>query len=143
MPKTWPELIDALDFRYLLAFMYVGYMDEQRLAAAVDWAAGEHIAAQWHLIVAVAWGADAIDKLCGHGIWGDYNYLVPEMFHRCDPTEQAEFDMSALLSAMLTADPDEIQQFVGITDAYMQSIWNRPYSREFFAALGRGFMEWP
>lgn len=52
-------------------------------------------------------------------------------------------DMSAILSAMLTADPDEIQQFIGITDAFMQSIWNRPYNREFFAALGRGFMEWP
>jgi len=55
----------------------------------------------------------------------------------------AEVTMSAVLSAMLTADPDEVQQFVGITDAFMQSIWNRPYNREFYAALGRGFMEWP
>lgn len=55
----------------------------------------------------------------------------------------AEVTMSAVLSALLVADPDEVKQFVGITDAFKQSIWDKPYNREFYAALGRGFMEWP
>ncbi|GAH29755.1 unnamed protein product, partial [marine sediment metagenome] len=35
------------------------------------------------------------------------------------------------------------EYFVGLVDAYRQSIWNRPFNKDFFAALARGFMEWP
>ena len=53
-----------------------------------------------------------------------------------------EVDMSAILTAMLAATPDEIEQFVGIVDAFRVSIWNRPYNEEFYAALARGFSQW-
>ncbi|GAI59416.1 unnamed protein product, partial [marine sediment metagenome] len=33
--------------------------------------------------------------------------------------------------------------FVGLVDAYRTSVWNREFNEEYFAALARGFMEWP
>jgi len=54
-----------------------------------------------------------------------------------------EFDMDTLLSTMLQAEPDQVQYFVGLVDAYRQSIWNQPFNEEFFAALARGFEQWP
>ena len=60
-------------------------------------------------------------------------------------TEAPEFTltMEAILNTMLTADPYQVEYFVGLVDAYRQSIWNKPFNSEFFAALARGFMEWP
>lgn len=54
-----------------------------------------------------------------------------------------ELTMDAILSTMLSADPTQVEYFVGLVDAYRQSIWNRPFDKDFFAALARGFMEWP
>jgi len=53
-----------------------------------------------------------------------------------------EVDMPSILTAMLAATPEEIQQFIGIVDAFRVSIWNRPYNEEFYAALARGFAQW-
>lgn len=58
------------------------------------------------------------------------------------PDAAAEVTMSSLLTAMLSADPYQIMYFVGLVDAYRQSIWNRPFNKEFYAALARGFMQW-
>lgn len=55
----------------------------------------------------------------------------------------AEVDMSAIILAMLSANPEQVEYFVGLVDAYRQSIWNRPFDKEFFATLARGFMLWP
>lgn len=49
-------------------------------------------------------------------------------------------DMSAILNAMLAAEPDEVNYFIGLVDAYRQSIWVKPFNQEYFAALARGFM---
>ncbi|GAH51263.1 unnamed protein product, partial [marine sediment metagenome] len=54
-----------------------------------------------------------------------------------------DFNMDALLSVMLSADPEQVEYFVGLVDAYRQSIWNRPFNKDFYAALARGFMLWP
>jgi len=53
-----------------------------------------------------------------------------------------EVNMAAILTAMLAATPEEIQQFIGIVDAFRVSIWNRPYNEDFYAALARGFTQW-
>jgi len=50
--------------------------------------------------------------------------------------------MGGLLSLMLSAEPSEILYFIGIVDAYRQSVWNQPFNQEFYAALARGFMQW-
>lgn len=53
--------------------------------------------------------------------------------------EAPEFDMDTLLSTMVSADNDQLKYFIGIVDAYRQSIWNKPFNAEFFAAIARGF----
>ncbi|MBA7618123.1 hypothetical protein ES703_25444 [subsurface metagenome] len=52
-------------------------------------------------------------------------------------------EMEDIIDAMSAASPVEITYFVGIEDAFRQSIWNQPYEHEFFAALGRAFTRWP
>ncbi len=58
------------------------------------------------------------------------------------PSEAGAIDMSAIINAMLLANPDEVTYFIGLTDAFRKSIWNRPYNRDFYAALARGFEQW-
>ena len=53
--------------------------------------------------------------------------------------EVEEFEMEMLLSAMVTATPYELKYFIGLVDAYRQSVWNKPFNQEFFAALARSF----
>jgi len=47
--------------------------------------------------------------------------------------------MSAILSAMISADEEEYQYFIGIVDAYRVALWNNPFNAEFYAAIARGF----
>lgn len=54
-----------------------------------------------------------------------------------------ELTMDALIITMLSANPEQVDYFVGLVDAYRQSIWNKPFNKSFYAALARGFMEWP
>lgn len=53
-----------------------------------------------------------------------------------------DIDMQDIINAMLVANPDQVKFFIGIVDAYKQSVWNQPFDKELFAALGRGFMQW-
>jgi len=53
-----------------------------------------------------------------------------------------EVTMDTILSLMVGASPDQLEYFIGLVDAYRQSLWNRPFNAEFFAALARGFAEW-
>jgi hypothetical protein len=48
-------------------------------------------------------------------------------------------DMDAILSAMITADYDQLQKFIGIEDAYRSAIWDQPFNAQFYAALAQGF----
>jgi len=52
-------------------------------------------------------------------------------------------DMDAILNAMLVAKFDQLQKFIGIEQAYMAAIWNAPFNADFYAALARGFRQWP
>jgi hypothetical protein len=64
---------------------------------------------------------------------------VPYLFQNC---LGGEFDMDILLSAMITATPEQLKKFIGLVDAYRQSLWNQEFDSEFFAALARGFEQW-
>ena len=55
----------------------------------------------------------------------------------------AEVTMDAILNAMLGAEFDDLQKFIGIVDAYRVAIWNAPFNAEFYASLARGFIKWP
>ncbi|GAI56337.1 unnamed protein product [marine sediment metagenome] len=63
------------------------------------------------------------------------NYI--DAFAPADP-----FTMDALINTMLEATPEQVTYFVGLVDAYRQSIWTQPFNHEFFAALARGFETW-
>ena len=68
---------------------------------------------------------------------------LPYYLTNCITAEAPELTMGDILSTMLSAAPDEVEYFVGLVDAYRQSIWNKPFNQEFFAALARGFEQWP
>lgn len=77
--------------------------------------------------------------------YGDPTYLIPTAL---DPAmafpELGDNDltMGRILSVMLQADPSEVLYFIGLVDAYRQSVWNQPFNKEYYAALARGFREW-
>jgi hypothetical protein len=53
---------------------------------------------------------------------------------------QGAVDMDGILNAMLQADYDQLQKFIGLEDAYRSAIWNQPFNAEFYASLARGFL---
>lgn len=59
------------------------------------------------------------------------------------PWSAGDLTMDALLSTMLSANPNQVMYFIGLLDAYRQSVWNRPFNREFFTGLAKGFQQWP
>lgn len=58
------------------------------------------------------------------------------------PEGNGEVTLDAILSAMVKAQPEQIDYFIGLVDAYRQSLWNKPFNREYYAALARGFQLW-
>jgi len=50
--------------------------------------------------------------------------------------------MASILDALLSATFEELQMFMGITDAYKSAIWDAPFNEDFYAALARGFRVW-
>ncbi len=66
------------------------------------------------------------------------------LIDRCNYLEAlvsgASVDMAAIINAMLAATPEEVTYFIGVADAFRQSIWDKPFNKEFYAALARGFM---
>jgi len=77
-----------------------------------------------------------------------YEYAIVDTFQWIDTNwpevgDPYQLTMDGILSVMLSADPVQVDYFVGLVDAYKQSIWNKPFNKEFYAALARGFMEWP
>ena len=59
------------------------------------------------------------------------------------PTNGAEVTMDTILSAMVGANFEQLQYFIGLVDAYRVALWNAPFNAEFYAALARGFQQWP
>lgn len=51
----------------------------------------------------------------------------------------ASVTMDDILTAMLTAEYDQLQKFIGIEDAYRSALWDQPFNSEFYAALANGF----
>lgn len=89
---------------------------------------------------------DACDSL-SVGFW-----VMTEKFNQCDPKYVLPFylkhhtggtiTMEDVINAMLVAENDELTTFIGLVDAYRQSIWNQPFDKEFFSSLGRNFVQW-
>lgn len=54
-------------------------------------------------------------------------------------TAGAAITMDDILNAMLAADYDQLQQFVGLEEAYKMAVWDQPFNQQFYAALALGF----
>ena len=57
--------------------------------------------------------------------FGSYNAIH---YYLANCIEADEFDMDSLLSAMVAATPDQLQYFIGLVDAYRQSLWDKPFN---------------
>lgn len=53
-----------------------------------------------------------------------------------------ELTMDDMLSVMLSASFENLQEWIGIIDAYRVALWNAPFNSEYYAALARGFEGW-
>jgi len=77
--------------------------------------------------------ATSYDQSWYYESWYWANKDIPS----ADPT------MQQIINAMFLANPTQVTSFVGLMDAYRQSIWNAPFNAEMWAAVARGFMQWP
>lgn len=139
MAFTWEQLLAACNGAYedvdghwvqlqgILETIY-GHMQAEHWELATTWLYYFAIYTRWTL-----------EDLMIKGWYDNYWYLIPEMFYRVGEAEPPELTMEAIINAMLTASSDEVMYFVGLVDAYRQSVWNKPFNEEFFAALARGF----
>ena len=151
MAHTYEQLIAILHTNYANANTHRYYLNKEINEASLDWNAGDDHAAIHDIIEGLGDIRDCIVDILGGGFYG-YNsstYALPTAldydmaFPAAPDIEEYELTMAAILNTMLTADPEQTLYFVGLVDAYRQSVWNRPFNREFFAALARGFAEWP
>ena len=77
-----------------------------------------------------------------YGQTSSFSYVKWLDVHQGLYEQESDLNMSGILNAMLTADPDEVTYYMGLSDAFKQSVWNRPYNKDFYAALARGFEQW-
>jgi len=68
------------------------------------------------------------------------NCFYDSIYHASLEPIGGEVTMESLLSIMAAATDSELMNFIGLVDAYRQSLWNKPFNAEYFAALARGFI---
>lgn len=90
-------------------------------------------------------GAAAYDAFWVGGFGDSLTMFWRNAFYWIDDNwpSGGEVTMDTILTAMLTANFDELQKFIGVVDAYRVAIWNAPFNAEFYGALARGFAQWP
>lgn len=108
--------------------------------AYADWWDNQDRKALQRVILAGYDICDALRIITGYG--SPFTPITPLEWFMRNCVGVGTIDMSAIIQAMLVANSDEIEYFVGLSDAFRQSIWNRPFNQEMFAALARGFQEW-
>ena len=68
--------------------------------------------------------------------------IIGTFMDAAEPPPAYVFSMAELLQTMLKAESSAIKYFVGLVDAYRQSVWDKPFNAEFYAALAKGFEQW-
>ena len=68
------------------------------------------------------------------------NCFYESIYHASLEPIGGEVTMDSILSIMAAATDSELMNFIGLVDAYRQSLWNKPFNAEYFAALARGFI---
>lgn len=118
--------------------LQAGYADTDLDRAWVHWNAAQYPEAIEDLLKA----GDHLRLSCSYAdyAYSPYHDEGANVYYLKNCIDIPDVNMDAIIYAMLTAEPDEVMYFVGLVDAFRQSIWNRPYNQEFFAAIARGFM---
>lgn len=140
MAMSWASLLYNCNLYYQLAYSdYISH-DHYTDNARTHYYAEEYPEAIWDLIQGQYGLYDVVKRLCGYGLnWGAYSYLVPAMFEKLLPAEDITTDMAGMILAMYEAEPDEINSFIGLTEAFKMYLWNRPFYAENWAEIARGF----
>jgi len=147
---AWPydNLIAELEDKYASAESDTSTARWQLGQALSDWNVADDHAAIRHVMYAVEYNNSAIEMVLAEGFygWGGDSHAILNALNRskaCPFITEAppsEVTMDNILSAMITADFEDLQKFIGIVDAYRVALWNEPFNAEFYAALARGFM---
>lgn len=151
MAWTYDQLISQLWDKLAGANSDRASVSVARNAARIDWNAGDDHAAIGHIIDGMTETIQYMANMLAKGYygWDGSTFLLPTALDRnyaCPfITEAPPYDltMAAIIVTMLSANPKQVEYFVGLVDAYRQSIWNRPFNQDFYAALARGFELWP
>lgn len=151
MAWSYDTLIAELTDRYNQADSHRSILNSEITQAIMDWQIPDDHACLQDVIQALEATRDCVIDLMAKGYhsWDGATKTLPDALDRAKACpfitidDIPPIDMSAIINAMLTATPPEIEYFIGLADAFRQSIWNRPYNHEFFAALARGFEQWP
>ena len=113
-------------------------------SALAEWNAGNDHMAISYILAGLTHSEQGIDYMLRYiWTWTPKTTLAAVLYKMRDEYADGngEVTMDAILTAMITADFEQLQKFVGIEDAYRVSLWNEPFNSEFYAALARGFMK--
>lgn len=148
MGWSYDALIAELTGKLNLAETETYWGRKESTYARNHWlAAQDHLAID-DLIDAVNRNNQAIEYVMCQGFyqWNGSSHALTDALDRdkacpfiteCPPVDVT---MDAILSAMITANFDDFQMFVGIVDGYRTALWNEPFNVDMYAALARGFM---
>lgn len=97
------------------------------------------------MLGAIAWMEFALEDL-DNGVEGYRykEYRTLSWINNMWPSDGEEYEltMEKIIFQMLLADPPEVMMFVGIADAYRQSIWNREFDENLYGTLAKAFALW-
>ena len=134
------DALVAINSYYTIAYdamLSVYDYNDQALAFALS---GDFTNAFVKMHDAMSWAATSLYYIIGKRTPFEGGYAVPYFLEHF---AGGDFSMDTLLTTMLEANPDQTLYFIGLVDAFRTSVWNRDFNEEYFAALARGFMEWP
>lgn len=146
MPYPLDSYIELMSTAYGNVFNQLSYCIFAMNDAADAILANNWSLAHAHLHTFATRFSSGINYLCS-SVNGVKKYTYDSLYWINDswPTEPEppEIDMDSIINAMMTANFDQLQSFIGIEDAYRVALWNAPFNANFYAALARGFMKWP
>lgn len=145
---AWPDLpesIELLESNYVLANTRRADAQAQIDWAWVDWNAGDDHAALVNVLQGMQKHNDALEAIINYALPLTPKNLLPTILYQMRTEYGAaayELTMTKLINCMFTASFEELRSFVGLVDAYRQSLWNKPFDVELWAAIARGFEQW-
>ncbi len=150
MGWTYDQLISKLTSNYGLARSHHLSMNTEITQAWADWYVPDDHACLYDVLQCLEQARDCFVDILSKSYydWNGSTFALMDALdreHACPFITECAPDpltMEAILNTMLTADPYQVEYFVGLVDAYRQSIWGKTFNSEFFTALAQGFMEW-